>query len=491
MDVVVLPLHEFNAPPASKMRSSSKKVCVVGAGPSGLVSARELLREGHQVTVIEQSHGVGGQWLYDGGHGVGVQSSSSIYASLRLITPREIMGFSDFPFYAKVGSDGDGDARRFPGHREFLRYIRDVCDAFGLMESVRLNTRVLRISMETAPADGCSPRWVVRSKRDDVVTETEETFDAVVVATGHYSQPRLPAIDGMDTWRGRQLHGHSYRVPDLFRDEVVVVVGCQESGKDIGLELTKVAEEVHLCINRPTVEAAEAIVGAGLGKALANRANLHLHPQVDRMQADGRVVFADGSSVVADTVIYCTGYTYSFPFLETDGRVTVDDNRVGPLFEHVFPPSLAPSLSFVGIPNRVIVPLFMEVQARWVAQVLSGRRTLPSEEEMLRSVDEYNRARELAGVPKRRTHDVDLDYCDNYGERHCGFPRLEEWKKELAMSWVINMRDNLETYRDDFRDSELVQEGLRRNGWLGPLAPPEEQKEDEGPQSVAATAAIH
>ncbi|KAK1612885.1 hypothetical protein QYE76_036558 [Lolium multiflorum] len=246
------PLHKLHAP-----ESSCKTVCVVGAGVSGLVSVRELLREGHQVTIIEQRDGIGRQWLYDDGHGV---QSSSIYASLRLIAPREAMGFSDFPFYAKVVSDGD--SRRFPSHREFL----------------------------------------------SGVTETEETFDAVVVANGHYSQPKLPAIDGMDTWR-RQLHNQSYRVPDLFRDEVVVVVGCQESGKDIGLELTKVAHEVHLRINRPAVEAAEGIMGAGLGKALAKHANLYLHPQIDRLQADGRVVFADGSCVVADMVIYCMGYS--------------------------------------------------------------------------------------------------------------------------------------------------------------------------------------
>ena len=69
------------------------------------------------------------------------------------------------------------------------------------------------------------------------------------------------------------------------------------------------------------------------------------------------MVFGDGSSVLADTVIYCTGYNYAFPFLDTEGAVTVDDNRVGPLFEHVFPPSLAPSLSFVGIPVKVREPV--------------------------------------------------------------------------------------------------------------------------------------
>lgn len=115
------------------------------------------------------------------------------------------------------------------------------------------------------------------------------------------------------------------------------------------------------------------------------------------------MVFADGSSAVADTVIYCTGYSYSFPFLETEGRVAVDDNRVGPLFEHVFPASLlAPSLSFVGIPIRVIAPWFFEGQARWVARVLSGRSELPAEAEMARSVE----AQEAAGVPKKLAHDI-------------------------------------------------------------------------------------
>ena len=46
-------------------------------------------------------------------------------------------------------------------------------------------------------------------------------------------------------------------------------------------------------------------------------------------------------------------YSYSFPFLDTKGIVVVDDNRVGPLYEHTFPPLLAPSLSFVGIPRKV------------------------------------------------------------------------------------------------------------------------------------------
>lgn len=53
-------------------------------------------------------------------------------------------------------------------------------------------------------------------------------------------------------------------------------------------------------------------------------------------------------------IIYVCRYSYTFPFLDTKGMVVVDDDRVGPLYEHTFPPSLAPSLSFIGIPRKVI-----------------------------------------------------------------------------------------------------------------------------------------
>uniref|UniRef100_A0A453DP48 Flavin-containing monooxygenase n=1 Tax=Aegilops tauschii subsp. strangulata TaxID=200361 RepID=A0A453DP48_AEGTS len=224
-------------------------------------------------------------------------------------------------------------------------------------------------------------------------------------ATGHYSQPRLPIIKGMEAWRGRQMHSHSYRVPEPFCGEVVVVVGCGDSGRDIAMEIRGVAKEVYM------VAGSMEAVTPGLSKVLAKHsANLHLRLEVERLCEDGRVAFKDGggssSSIAADTVIYCTGYNYSFPFLDTGGAVAVDDNRVGPLFEHVFPPSLAPSLSFVGLLRKVFAPRSFEAQARWVAQVLSGRRKLPTEEEMLRSVEELYRAREIAGVPSKYTHEV-------------------------------------------------------------------------------------
>lgn len=179
-------------------RNFSKKVCVIGAGPAGLVAARELRKEGHEVVVIEQKHEVGGQWLYDPkveeenpmGKSRFLKVHSSIYASLRVMSPREIMGFSDFPFGGKKGRD----MRRFPGHKELLLYLKDFCDYFGLREMIRFNTRVENVEMLDYPVlEKEHLKWVVKSKAEK---EVEEVYDAVVVASGHYSHPRLPAIEG-------------------------------------------------------------------------------------------------------------------------------------------------------------------------------------------------------------------------------------------------------------------------------------------------------
>uniref|UniRef100_A0A7C9AP22 Flavin-containing monooxygenase n=1 Tax=Opuntia streptacantha TaxID=393608 RepID=A0A7C9AP22_OPUST len=334
------------------MNHQTKNVCVIGAGPSGLVAARELRKEGHKVVVMEQNHDIGGQWLYDpkveGEDPLGratidnkfLKVHSSIYESLRLTSPREIMGYTDFPFVEKKGRD----MRRFPSHRELFLYLKDFCDHFGLRGMIRFNTRVEYVSF-MADSDDRRLRWVVKSRDVRAETVVEEVFDAVVVASGHYSQPRLPAIRGMDSWKRRQLHSHVYRIPEPFRNAVVVVVGNSMSGHDISMEVAGVAKEVYLSVK-------SLDIFDGLAKVIAKYENLHLLPEIVCLEEEGRVVFVDGSSVIADTIIYCTGYSYAFPFLDTKGIVVVDDNRVGPLYEHTFPPSLAPSLSFVGIPKK-------------------------------------------------------------------------------------------------------------------------------------------
>lgn len=176
---------------SSSEKMQPKNVCVIGAGPSGLVAARELRKEGHNVVVLEQKHDVGGQWLYDPDvkteDPLGLNVHSSIYHSLRLTSPREIMGFTDFPFLVKKNRD----TRRFPGHNELWLYLKDFTQCFGLRDFIRFNTRVQYVGMLDY---GTDLKWLVRSQLNSKAVQ--EVFDAVVVATGHYSHPRLPNIKG-------------------------------------------------------------------------------------------------------------------------------------------------------------------------------------------------------------------------------------------------------------------------------------------------------
>ncbi|KAH9327748.1 hypothetical protein KI387_007926, partial [Taxus chinensis] len=125
---------------------------------------------------------------------------------------------------------------------------------------------------------------------------------------------------------------------------------------------------------------------------------------IESLCQDGTINFHDGASIVADSIIHCTGYSYHFPFLDTKGIVTVNDNRVGPLYEHVFPPFLAPSLSFVGLPWMTVPFVLCELQSKWIACILSGKTLLPSENNMMEAVKDFYARNEAVGRPNHYTH---------------------------------------------------------------------------------------
>ncbi|KAL4353928.1 hypothetical protein GQ457_06G032840 [Hibiscus cannabinus] len=422
----------------------SCKVAVIGGGIAGLVSARELQREGHQVTVFEKADKIGGTWLYDSRVEtdlLGLDPNrevvhSSLYKSLRVNLPRQIMGFLDYPFVKKQG----GDPRHFPGHQEVLRFIEDFARNFGLLELIRFGHEVVRVER----VDVASHEWIVESRTQETESSWElkaELFEAVVICNGNTTEPRIAAFPGRDTWPGLQMHSHNYRTPEQFKNKIVVLIGNGPSAIDILKELAPVAKQVH-----------QAIRGTGFQlKKLENRDNAWQHSTIACAHKDGRVVFQDESIVVADAIIHCTGYKFHFPFLRTNGIVNVDDtNRVGPLYKHVFPPSLAPWLSFVG-PNYEGAPaVVMELQARWVAKVLSGKLELPRQEEMMYSVEEQYREMEKNGWPKPTLNlqHSGLEYIGWFAAQ-LGI-RPPNWWKKITFWSILKARSH---YGDDYRDA--------------------------------------
>ncbi|KAJ9550177.1 hypothetical protein OSB04_014222 [Centaurea solstitialis] len=379
--------------------ADSLNVAVIGAGICGLLAARELLRENHRVTVFEKSDRLGGTWVYDprteADDGLGLDPDrsvvhSSLYSSLRTNLPRPLMGFSDYSLEHK----SYGDPRMFPGHDEVRKFLEDFAEEFGVVEVVRFNSEVIGVEIR----DG---EFVVEVGGGTVAT-AEEVFDAVVVCNGHHTEPRVANdIPGMDEWSRKQVHSHNYRVPEPYRDQVVVVIGNGPSALDISREIATVAKEVHLSSRSSNVKVSRSDVYE----------NMWQHSKIDRVFGDGRVVFGEGQSIEADIILHCTGYKIHFPFLRKIGDVHVDDNRVGPLYKHVFPPQLAPRLAFVGLVfNQGVLFRTFELQAKWIALALSGKISLPSQDEMLIDVRKHYQEMDEKGIPKRFSHSLNFQF---------------------------------------------------------------------------------
>ncbi|KAI3515401.1 hypothetical protein L1887_14296 [Cichorium endivia] len=427
--------------------TDSLNVAVIGAGISGLLTARELLREKHRVTVFEKSDRLGGTWVY----GPQVEEDdvlhldpnrsvvhSSLYSSLRTNLPRPLMGFSDYSFEDK----SYGDRRTFPGHDEVLKFLQDFATEFGVTKVIRFKSEVLRV-------DSTDGVFVVEWKTIEVGT-VAEVFDAVVVCNGHHTEPRVADdVPGLDLV-SRTGHENKRIVTTMHRyqglvikwTQVVVVIGNGPSAIDISQEIATVAKEVHLSSRSSNVKVSR----------LDGYKNMWQHSKINHVYEDGKVVFQDGDSIEADFILHCTGYKFHFPFLSTNNIVHVDDNRVGPLYKHVFPPQLAPRLAFVGITyNQGVLFRMLELQSKWVALVFSGKILLPSKDEMLVDVHKHYQQMEENGIPKRYTHTLDFkfEYVD-WLAAQVGLEiedRLKEICRNLLKQFILSPNDIREEFR--------------------------------------------
>jgi dimethylaniline monooxygenase (N-oxide forming) len=103
---------------------------------------------------------------------------------------------------------------------------------------------------------------------------------------------------------------------------------------------------------------------------------LSFRPNIETLDGDA-VVFADGRRETFDAIIYATGYKTSFPFLAPEIFAVPENGGMVDLYRRITPPN-QPGLFFAGLvqPIGPTIPL-VEIQARWIAAVLSGKVALP------------------------------------------------------------------------------------------------------------------
>jgi dimethylaniline monooxygenase (N-oxide forming) len=416
------------------------RVCVIGAGSSGIAAAKALHERGIPFDCFEKSDRVGGNWVFDNQNGM-----SAAYRYLHINTSREVMEYSDFPMPKEYPD--------FPHHSHIARYFDAYVDHFGFRERIVFETGV---QSARRTEEGL---W-------EITLDTGDTrlYDALMVANGHHWDPRWPepAFPGSDTFGGVQIHAHSYIDNESLRDRDVVVLGMGNSAMDIAVESSYVARNTYLAarrgvwilpkyiagrpVDQPVLKllrdarvplkirhrVGELVLKQTVGKLSSyglpepdhrfgqahptvsgrildriGHGTIAPKPNIARLSEDS-VEFADGSSVHADVVIYCTGYKITFPFFAED-FICAPDNHID-LFWRVFHPEID-NLFFVGLlqPWGAVMPL-AELQGRWVGDLLRGEYALPAQGELRQHIQADHRAMQKRYVAsKRHTIQVDAD----------------------------------------------------------------------------------
>lgn len=428
----------------------ARRVAIIGGGPSGLTTAKACIEEGHAPVIFEQDSDYGGLWRFSEKEG-----HSSVYRSTVINSSKEYNCFSDFPI--------PNHYPPFLHHTQLMEYFRSYARHFDLEQYLRLSHQVVRVERGEL---GGRAGWLVTYKHGGR-TRTA-VFDAVAVCSGHHWSPNRPTFAGMDNFKGRQMHSHSYKDHHGFEGKNVVVVGIGNSGVDIAVELSRVAKSVHLSTRsgawifkrhsmgvpidhigntrliaslgvttlgkiaqgfsmlsfgnlstygltpKHNILAAHPTINDGLIPCIT-QGSVQMRPNISKLTSK-TVCFEDGTEVDADVVIYSTGYNVDFPFLDASSGVTVVDNHVD-LYKYVWPTSTDPDhpLAVIGLiqPLGSIMPI-SELQSRWFAQVVSGNLRLPSERAMLRDNEAKAAAmRKRYRASARHTIQVDyLPYCD-------------------------------------------------------------------------------
>jgi hypothetical protein len=407
------------------------------------------------------------------------------------------------------------DTPIMPTPREhFVNYIRSLASNGGIDKYISFDTYV-----ESVTKPGGSNKWRVRMRvLNTSVTGRpcydfkEEWFDAVVAASGGFPKPKTPDIPGLAEWKYQRpesvLHSSQYRVPHIFHDKTVLVMGLSASSNDIVSELGDASkatyqsgrmavdwEAIKTKIDEGPADDPEVInlrnkgIDALLSMNLFVTAKEALPKNTRRVsEVEEFVVDSDGSvsgtvslrdgSVLAgvDYVITATGYLKSYPYLtDFESRtVTFEENNViGPgdvpdgkfvitadgkaaqnLHRDIFYiPD--PTLAFVGVPFHCITWAIFDHQAEMIARVFSGQASMPPMEAMRQEYGQ--RVRGLSSSSARQLNSLailDLEYLDG----------LDTWandglENKLGVTPMVGMTDEWKEAYYKFIDGALKKLG--------------------------------
>jgi len=379
------------------------KVCVIGAGPSGITAAKNLLDQSCDVIVYDYGKEVGGNWVFSD-----TPSHSSVFETTHIISSKTLSQYDDFPMPSNYPD--------YPSHKQLAAYFQDYARHFNVYPHIQFETMVLKCDRDT------SGKWHVTTRRDEI-TKTE-IFDALAVCNGHHWKPRYPEYKG--AFNGKLMHSHDVKRFSDFTGQRVLVIGGGNSACDVAVESSRFSERTDISWRRGYWVIPKFIFGkpsdtvGGLLRFLPSfvwrkstskmirliqgtnssyrlpepeedfgfhhpTVNSELfyfmrhgkiNPRTDIDHYEGlKVFFKDGSEGEYDVIVACTGYYISHPFFDSN-FIDYSQGDV-PLYLRMFHPQIE-NLYFIGLfqPLGCIWP-GAELQSKLMAKELAGKWKRP------------------------------------------------------------------------------------------------------------------
>lgn len=194
---------------------------IIGAGISGIGAGIELQRRGHtSFALLEAASELGGTWRDNTYPGVAVDIPSVSYC----------FSFeSDYPW-----------SREYATGDEIQRYILHCAEKYGVTRHIRYRSRAMRCRFDSA-----SDTWSTQLDDASVVTSRY-----VIAATGLFSQPVVPAIQGLATFAGKAMHTARWDRDYDVTSKRVAVIGTGATAVQVVPEIAPLV--AHLSVFQRT-----------------------------------------------------------------------------------------------------------------------------------------------------------------------------------------------------------------------------------------------
>ena len=426
----------------------NQRVCVIGAGPSGIAAGKNCVAAGLDVTLFEKNDKVGGNWVFNAKTG-----HSSVYENTHIISSKVWSEYEDFPM--------PDDYPDYPNHRQLQAYFESYAKHFGVYDRIRFNHAIQKVT-RLASGD-----WKVEYL-DAEGKQCDDTFQVLMVANGHHWNPKYPEFKG--EFDGTLMHSHDFKgVTEEWRGKNVLVIGAGNSACDVAVESARIAGKVCMSMRSPQWFVPKFIFGqpsdvfaartSWLPKSIRqfamrklltllqgpygryglptnNRPPLSQHPTLNSdlldfirhgrikprpgiRRLDGKMVeFTDGTREAFDIICACTGFWTTFPFFDKSFIEFKHAEKV-PLYQKMMHAEYG-NLYFIGLfqPLGCIWPL-ADYQAKLACLEILGKYQRPSD---MKAAIQYEIEHPHFDFEAGQRHAVEVDYhsfrTDLKGELH-------------------------------------------------------------------------